>query len=185
MDERKLNVGCGTDIRSGWINLDSTALPGVDVVHDIERLPWPFADAAFDVVLCQDVLEHTDYIPIMRECWRIMKKDARLIIRVPHFTSKNNFSDPTHRRLFSINTFEFFCAAPAHAKARGRGYYFDFHFARVLRRRITFERSSRIYLYNRLVEALINRSARMQDIYESTLLARLFPAENIVAELIK
>lgn len=34
---KKLNLGLGTDIREGWINLDRSALPGVNVVHDIEQ----------------------------------------------------------------------------------------------------------------------------------------------------
>ena len=45
--EQKLNLGCGTEIKKGWVNLDSVALAGVDVVHDIEKLPLrPYRVAA-------------------------------------------------------------------------------------------------------------------------------------------
>ena len=41
---KKLNLGCGTDIKKGYINLDVAKLDGVDVVHDINRLPLPFKE---------------------------------------------------------------------------------------------------------------------------------------------
>jgi len=34
---KKLNLGCGNDIRQGYINLDVAKLDGVDVVWDYER----------------------------------------------------------------------------------------------------------------------------------------------------
>lgn len=48
-----LNLGCGTDIRSGWVNLDSAELPGVDVVHDLDRLPLPFEEGRFSLIECR------------------------------------------------------------------------------------------------------------------------------------
>lgn len=107
MDSKKLNVGCGTDTKKGWINLDSAALPGMDVVHDIENLPLPFRDEEFDGILYQDVLEHVKYIPVLCDLHRILKKGGKLIVRVLHFTSKLNFIDPTHKNLFSVNTSDF------------------------------------------------------------------------------
>ena len=62
-EQQKLNLGCGNDIRDGWINLDSAKLPGVNIVHDLEDLPLPFGDENFDYVLCQDVLEHVNSDP--------------------------------------------------------------------------------------------------------------------------
>ena len=56
MGPRKLNLGSGIDIRPGYVNLDVAALPGVDVVHDLAELPLPFETAAFDEVLCKDIL---------------------------------------------------------------------------------------------------------------------------------
>lgn len=185
---QKLNIGCGTDIRKGWVNLDSAPLPGVDIIYDIEMLPLPFKNEVFDEILCQDVLEHVEYIPLLQDLHRILKPGGVITIRVPHFTSKNNYIDPTHKKRFSINTWDFFAA---HTPTRNkrieteRGYYFNFIFDRIGTRRITFEQSSRLFLYNRVAEITINCSPRMQSFYESTMLARLFPAENIIVELIK
>jgi SAM-dependent methyltransferase len=184
MELKKLNLGCGADIKPGWINLDSAALPGVDVVHDIEKLPLPFPDEEFEEILAQDMLEHlTDYVPVLRDLHRILKKGGTLAIRVPHFTSKNNFIDPTHRRLFSVSTFDFFVKnSPLHKE---REYYFDFAFERIALRRLTFEKSSRLFFYNRVTEWFFNLSPRLQTFYESTGFAREFPAENIVITLTK
>jgi hypothetical protein len=34
---KKLNLGSGADIRTGWVNLDIGNITGVDIVHDIEK----------------------------------------------------------------------------------------------------------------------------------------------------
>jgi len=184
---KKLNLGCGIDIKEGWINLDSINIPGVDVVHNIEKFPLPFVDKEFDEILAQDVLEHVDYIPVLKDLHRILKKGGVLRIRTPHFTSKNNFIDPTHRRLFSVSTWDFFVKSPTLNKhlEKERAYYFDFNFEKKICTCITFEKSSRLFFYNRIAENLFNYSPRVQSFYESTFLSRLFPAENIIVELIK
>jgi ubiquinone/menaquinone biosynthesis C-methylase UbiE len=178
----KLNLGCGTNILAGWVNLDCTALPGVDVVHDLNALPLPFEDECADEILCEDVLEHVDYIPLLKECHRILNLGGRLRIEVPHFTSSNNFVDPTHRNMFSIKTFNFFSADTFEGK--GRGYYFGFKFSGITDKQITFE-TRKIYAYNRLIARVVNSSERMRLFYEATGFSRLFPAENIWVTLIK
>ena len=55
-------------------------------MHDIEQIPLPFPDESFDYILCQDVLEHIDYVPLLRDIRRIMRTGASHHIRVPHFT---------------------------------------------------------------------------------------------------
>jgi SAM-dependent methyltransferase len=182
---RSLNLGCGSDIRPSsermtWVNLDIAALPGVGVVHDIEQAPWPLEDASFDHVRCEMILEHMEYVPVIREIHRILKPGGSVFIVVPHFTSRNNFIDPTHKKLFSIRTFEFFTKNNAY----GRDYYFDFHFSRIARRRITLEHRI-VLFYNYLIEPIINLSLSAQIVYEATLLSRLFPAEDIKVELVK
>ena len=55
----KLNIGCGKDIKKGYINLDKSKVDGVDVVHDLDTYPWPFEDDFFDEVYGRDIIEHS------------------------------------------------------------------------------------------------------------------------------
>lgn len=185
MQGKKLNLGCGKDIKEGYINLDSAKIPGVDVVWDIEKLPLPFGDAEFDEVLANDILEHVEYIPVLRDILRILKPGGVLKARVPHFTSKNNFADPTHKKLFSVVTFDFFSKNPVFGKPKDREYYFDFHFDRAASIHITFEKSSRWFFYNKIMEPLVNLGPEWQYFYEASGWSREFPADNILVELVK
>lgn len=178
---RRLNLGSGTDIRPGYVNLDIAPLPGVDVVHDLEELPLPFEDASFDEVVCKDILEHLDFVAVLRELHRIMKPGGRLHVTSPHFTSPAVYIDPTHRTAFSIETLRFFVPTD---RFSSRNYYFDFGFAAVESARIVFHRY-RGQPWNYLVEPLVNRSPRAQRYYEETALARLFPAGNVEVTLVR
>jgi SAM-dependent methyltransferase len=174
---KKLNLGCGTDIKKGWVNLDSADLSGVDVVHDINTLPLPFDDGSFDEVLCNDIIEHiADYVPLLKELHRILAPGGMLHIRVPHFTSTNNFIDPTHRRMFSIFTFDFFVAGTHFHTARP--YYFDFSFNEIMSSEITFWKHA-------WFASIVNKTRYRQGYYESTILSKLFPAVNICVTLKK
>jgi predicted SAM-dependent methyltransferase len=96
------------------------------VVHDLNVLPLPFDDESADEVLSEDMLEHVNYIPLLKECHRIVLLGGRVRIEVPHFTLSNNYVDPTHRSMFSIKTLNFFCAETF--GGREGNYYFDFKF---------------------------------------------------------
>lgn len=105
----KLNLGCGEDIKEGYINLDFLKLKGVDKVHNLNKFPYPFKDNTFDEVYCSHVLEHLDdFIGVMRELKRICKPGAKIVIRVPHFSCGVSYRDPTHKRLFSYFTYNYF-----------------------------------------------------------------------------
>jgi len=180
MEVKKLNIGCGKNVKVGWINLDRFDLPGLDVVHDIENLPLPFDDKEFEEIVCDNVLEHLEYIPVLKDLYRILKPGGHLRIRVPHFNSHTSFGDPTHKKFFSSITFEFFVKDARFEK----DYYFDFHFSRIAYRKIKFLKKG-LFWGNRLIEPFVNLTLGMQYLYESTLLSRLFPANDIVVELVK
>lgn len=106
---RKLHLGCGFQILPGYVNLDKAAIPGVNVVHDLNQFPWPFADSEFDEILLSHVLEHLPHtLPAMEELWRISRSGAKVIIRVPFWNSFHAFRDPTHYRTFHNESFDFY-----------------------------------------------------------------------------
>ncbi len=99
---KKLNFGCGTIIKDGWINVDFQKAKGIDESFDFTKYPYPFEDNTFEYVLIDNVLEHL-YNPqkVMREIWRICKKNAMVEIIVPYYNSYYAWGDPTHINFFN------------------------------------------------------------------------------------
>lgn len=130
--KRVLDLGCGTRKTEGAVGVDQVALPGVDVVHDLARFPYPFEDDSFDEIILRHVVEHLpDIVTLMRELQRIAKPGARVSIATPHYTSLDSYTDPTHRHHFSLFTFDFFCGATVHEHTAGSRY-------RLIGRRVDF-----------------------------------------------
>ena len=106
---RKLNLGCGRDIKEGYINLDSLNLPKVDQVHDLNEFPYPFEENHFEEIYADNILEHLDdLVKVMEELYRILKPGGKLIAIVPYFSSAGAFQDPTHKRFFGLRTMNYF-----------------------------------------------------------------------------
>jgi SAM-dependent methyltransferase len=92
-----LELGCGANKTPGAVGVDRVDGPGVDVVHDLSRFPWPFPDNAFDEIRLSHILEHLDKIlPAMEEIHRIARPGAQVLIWTPHYSSMNSWTDPTH-----------------------------------------------------------------------------------------
>ncbi|MFQ5787155.1 MAG: methyltransferase domain-containing protein [Thermodesulfobacteriota bacterium] len=103
----KLNVGCGHDIKRGYINLDIQKHKGVDVIHDLNQFPYPFPDNSFSYIYsrnCLDMLFNVD--KVFDELYRICKKDAILDIIVYHFSSQMAyfFMNKTFFNVDSLNS---------------------------------------------------------------------------------
>jgi SAM-dependent methyltransferase len=113
----KLNLGCGRNPIDGYINLDRAALPGVDVVHDLEQFPLPFADDTFDEIIGIDLIEHVvNALGLMEELWRIAKPDAVCSFALPYGSSDDAWEDPTHVRPYFLNSWMYF-AQPTYYRA--------------------------------------------------------------------
>jgi hypothetical protein len=104
----------------------------------------------------------------MEEIHRVCKPGARVHITVPHFSSANAFTDPTHRHQFSFSTFDYF------GEAHGLAFYSKARFARK-RAEIVFYPS----LANKIVWRLANRRP---EAYERRW-AWIFPAWFLSVEL--
>jgi SAM-dependent methyltransferase len=115
-----LDLGCGSAKTPGALGVDVRSGPGVDVVHDLDQVPWPLPDDHFERVICAHVLEHLANLPgAMAEIHRVARAGALVLIATPHFSSLNSWEDPTHVRHLARRSFSFFDAANPHACAGG------------------------------------------------------------------
>lgn len=103
---RRLNVGCGLDLRADWTNLDMIDYGG-NTICDLNQFPWPFPDSHFDEILASHVLEHmVNFNAVITEIWRVSRPDALVVVRVPFFLSTKYYSEPDHRIPFGIRSFD-------------------------------------------------------------------------------
>jgi SAM-dependent methyltransferase len=116
---RILDVGCGIRKAPGAIGIDRNPASKADVLCDLDRFPYPFADSAFDRVVAIHVIEHVaDVIRAMEEFHRLVKPHGSICIETPHYTDFSSFCDPTHRS--HLNSFSFRYFGENHG---GFGYY--------------------------------------------------------------
>ncbi len=109
---KKINLGCGRNILSGWINLDKIALVGVDIIanlDDCSHTKLPFGNNEIDEFLASHVIEHLhNTLAFMEEIHRIAKPYAKAVFRVPYGSSDDAYEDPTHIRPYFLNSFTYF-----------------------------------------------------------------------------
>lgn len=104
----RLNLGCGSRTQEGYVNVDRVKLDGVDVVHDLDVLPWPWKDRSVQQIVAQDVFEHVaDPIGFMTEAHRVLFIGGVLVIKSPHFRHQDAYTDPTHRRFCTEHTWDY------------------------------------------------------------------------------
>ena len=79
-----LNLGCGRDIREGFINIDLFSEDPRVVGMDIRKLSLP--DNCADVILASDILEHFSHREtgaVLSEWARVLKPGGEMIVRCP------------------------------------------------------------------------------------------------------
>jgi predicted SAM-dependent methyltransferase len=84
----KLHIGGGPRCLDGWLNTDVALLPGV-VQMDAAQ-PFPFAEAVFDYVFTEHMIEHVSFegaMLMLRECYRVMKTGAVIRVTTPNLGS--------------------------------------------------------------------------------------------------
>ncbi len=160
----KLNIGCGTDIKEGFINLDFIKEKGVDIIHDLNKVPYPFRDNTFNYIYASNILEHLtlSIFLILKELTRISKDKAIIEIIVPHYTSGGCFSE-SHTRFFSYNGLVIY---KTKSLERIKNY------ADITKKQTTILFDKKLF-FNYLIEPIMNKIPR---VYENTFLKYLFPA---------
>lgn len=103
-----LGPGPRWEKKNGDTFVDIRPFPNVDVVHDLNITPWPFADRSFLHVSAVHVVEHLNsLLSFMDEAWRVLSPGGSLYIETPLAGANPDleFADPTHVRCYRIHTF--------------------------------------------------------------------------------
>lgn len=108
-----LDIGCGGNKQQNFVGIDYRPLDGVDIVHNIEELPWPLPDECVLKAIMSHVYEHINpvgglVLKIMDEIWRIMKPGGQLAIAMPYGWSFGYIQDPTHCNPANEATWQYF-----------------------------------------------------------------------------
>lgn len=163
-----LDLGCGLAKRAGTIGVDAAELPGVDVVADLDQ-GMPFLpDGSVDAIYSDHFLEHVERFElVMAEIVRVLKPGARAHVSVPHFSNPYFYSDYTHHRFFGLYTFYYFVEERWQLARKVPSFYTPTRI-RVESQRLVFRPGAgRPGLYHRLLDRLVNRSTRAQELYEA------------------
>ena len=120
---RKLNLGCGKDIKEDtediiWDNLDFKEGDGVNITHDLNKFPYPINDNYYDGIEVRQVLQLLDRPDlVLLELRRIAKPNAELKITVGYYHNKGQWNDILTKHAFSEVTFQTFIDHPAESKS--------------------------------------------------------------------
>lgn len=112
-----LDVGCGDAKVKGAIGIDSVALPGVDIVHDLNFYPWSIKDNSYDLIYMNNIIEHLpNPIKVMEEIYRILKPGGKVKIVTVYWNHYHSITDPQHVSFFNEYSWDFFTG-------KRKGYY--------------------------------------------------------------
>lgn len=84
----RLNIGCGTDYKAGWINIDNNSdrnIQRLDLRWDLRR-PLPFPDNSVDFIFNEHLIEHLtveEGQAAIRDFMRVLKPGGVLRIATP------------------------------------------------------------------------------------------------------
>ena len=160
-----LDVGCGSKKVPGAIGIDVNPNSSADQIHDLNVIPYPYANDTFDAIVCDNCLEHLEnVVAVMEELHRIAKPSASVKIIVPFYASRYAHTDPTHRHSFGWRSFDYFVPGTQ---------FHEFRYSTIVYEIVSveYQRGWRLKGLRRLVCRLANR---FKDYYEE-LPCRNFP----------
>ncbi len=80
-----------------------------EINHDLTQFPWPIPDNTYDLILCQNILQHLpNTVKTMEELNRITLGGGKVFLECPHYTWFEAYRHFDHCHRFSFGSFDFF-----------------------------------------------------------------------------
>ena len=109
-----IEIGGGTLVQPGWINLDSRNGHG-EWARMAQDTPWPTGDNTVDAIRASHVMEHIpagqERIDVMNEAHRVLRPGGVFEIIVPILNNPltwHAIADPTHVSFWVLESFHYF-----------------------------------------------------------------------------
>jgi len=174
---KRIDFGCGNSKKEGYIGVDIIQLSGVDIVHNLDEFPYPFANNEIDEIWMDQVLEHLkEPLKAVEELYRICKNGAMIHIGVPYFRSFYSAIDPTHRNFFGVYWFCYF--DPSHEFNRK----YQYSAAKFAIENLEFDREWKRNKMGYFKRKLISYAERRPYTYEAKL-SHLIPLNSLTFHL--
>jgi len=95
----KLDFGCGSNKKEGFIGIDSISFPNVDIIHDLKTIPYPWESNSIEEAYASHFYEHLnsqERVNFCNELYRILIPGGKCQLITPHWASCRAYGDPTH-----------------------------------------------------------------------------------------
>jgi len=156
---KKLNLGAGKDIRYGFDNHDIAKLPGMGLVFDLNKFPYPIKNNIYDYILANHCIMYILHLDkFFNEIHRIAKPNAIIDIVCPHISA--NFCNVFSYHYFSIGTLN-------ELEGLSSGFHKVKNF-KILERKIIFREARYLGFFmktiSRMITTFFNLNKKMQFI---------------------
>lgn len=104
-----LDVGCRDRKEDNWTGIDTRKRPGVDIVHNLEKFPYPIKTSSVFTIKAAHIAEHIPPNLILKwfdEMWRMLKPGGQMALATPYAGSQAYWNDPTHVTGFTEVSFQ-------------------------------------------------------------------------------
>lgn len=102
----KIDLCGGHNPPKGYKSID---IQNSDIIHDLNKAPWPLPDNSVGLIRASDALEHLkDPITSMKEIYRILAPGGMLLSHTPSTDGRGAFQDPTHVSFWNENSFWYY-----------------------------------------------------------------------------
>ena len=164
-----IDLGCGDLKREGFYGVDRHEMDGnTDIIADLNE---PFHllpdDCAAQIYLCH-VQEHIqNVLPLIKEIYRVARKDCNIEIIVSHLSDPYFYSDPTHGRFLGLYSMYYFANPDKQALTRKvPSFYSNMRFVAESIKITLHTKGNTERVCGLLFSSLINKNIFYQDLYD-------------------